>query len=49
MKYPYDSYIEIEKRKKTRDMHGCLQFILFFLLMAIVIAIIAWSQSGIEY
>ena len=49
MDYSTKSYNDRLKEKKDFEMHGCIQFILFFIFMAIVIAIIAWSQSGIDY
>ena len=37
MRYPYDSMIEIKKRQKEYNRQGCIQFLLFFLLMAVCI------------
>ena len=49
MRYPYDSIIEIKKRQKEYNRQGCIQFLLFFLLMAVCMALITWSLSGTEY
>jgi hypothetical protein len=49
MDYSSKSYNDRLREQYRFNMNGCLQFILFAILMAICIAIIAWSQSGIEY
>ena len=49
MDYSSKSYNDRLREQKEYDRQGCIQFILFAVLMAICIAIVAWSQSGTEY
>ena len=49
MDYSTKSYNDRLREQEEQDKQGCFQFILFIIFMAICIAIIAWSQSGIEY
>jgi hypothetical protein len=49
MDYSSKSYNDRLREQKEFERQGCIQFILLFLLMAVCIALIAWSQSGIEY
>lgn len=49
MDYSSKSYNDRLREQRDFNRQGCLQFILFFLLMAICIAFIIWTQSGVEY